>query len=77
MYLLRNLEIDQPLRGIPDELAFRDRRARRRVFQTLLDALTPRERAELLAMQPQDRAKRLLELKAKLSASQPATQPSR
>jgi hypothetical protein len=42
----------------------------------VINRLTPREREELLAMQPQDRAKRLLELKAKLAATQPASAPA-
>lgn len=50
----------------------------------VINRLSPRQRGELLAMQPQDRAKRLLELKANLAtqpssspASQPATKPKR
>jgi hypothetical protein len=50
----------------------------------VINRLNPRQRDELLAMQPQDRARRLLELKASLAtqpasapASQPATQPKR
>lgn len=39
-------------------------------------SLTPEEKKELKAMSPADRAKRLLELKAKLSISQPASAPA-
>lgn len=42
----------------------------------VIAGLSPEQRQELLDMTPQDRAKRLLELKSKMAESQPASGPT-